>query len=534
MDPDVLCKVLLLILMTQIGKTFQIIRHIVSTIPEDIDFGRSVHIIFTMNTLLNNKQFAKRLDQLELEHGVGSICILSSKDEGKYKHVKNRTELQGLCLDEQTCPRIIVMCSNRARFDDGLDFIKVLNTNNTCIKRVLVYFDELHKYLNSDLRKQIEDINLMDIVETIIAMTATPNKIFQNSGFWSSINTIYLDNYCETNYAGYKDMIFHCIDDYFPSPYKLLGGHAQMDNETIGFIEHILKLYPNILGQGTRTFIPASIRRVSHERVRELVFNKCKDALVVVLNGYEKTLLYRDQHNDLKMIDLKSTDEEVSETIARNIIQNKLVNRPLVITGFLCVGMGQTLSHKKLGSFTSAIFSHLYCSNDDIYQLFGRITGRMKDWGDKYVQTQVYCPSIIKHRCYIMEECARNIMEEFNGQSITKDDYMKPVYCLDEGAAVLINQPKHLSPKKTTVDLDKDYKVFDNQDEAIAFGCNLGIKFNKRKTMEAPKEVQVNGHNPTVEDLIRRWWGISDKNRGRMIPTDQNKWCVYWRPSLIS
>ena len=47
-----------------------------------------------------------------------------------------------------------------------------------------------------------------------------------------------------------------------------------------------------------------------------------------------------------------------------------LLNRPLVITGFIKVGMGQTLPHESLGPFTSAIFGHIDLLNDDMYQLF--------------------------------------------------------------------------------------------------------------------------------------------------------------------
>ena len=39
--------------------------------------------------------------------------------------------------------------------------------------------------------------------------------------------------------------------------------------------------------------------------------------------------------------------------------------------------------------------------------------------------------------------------------------------------------------------------------------------------------------NPSSDELFNRMWGINATNRVRMIPTIDNKWCVYWRPSLI-
>ena len=48
-------KFILCVLLTQLGKTFTAISRITAEICQDDDLGRSIHIIFTMNTLLNNK-----------------------------------------------------------------------------------------------------------------------------------------------------------------------------------------------------------------------------------------------------------------------------------------------------------------------------------------------------------------------------------------------------------------------------------------------------------------------------------------------
>jgi hypothetical protein len=87
-------------------------------------------------------------------------------------------------------------------------------------------------------------------------------------------------------------------------------------------------------------------------------------------------------------------------------------------------------------------------------------------------------------------------------------------------------------------DTDKEYKVFDEQEDAILYGEEtLRIIFKKRfkkgDKFEAPKELQVDGKNPSSDVLFNRMWGICAKKWARMIPTDDNKWCVYWRPSMI-
>ena len=532
-------KFILCVLLTQMGKTFTAISKILTEINQDNEFGRSIHIIFTMNTLLNNKQFAKRLETIENTFGKGSICVFSSKYDGKYTHVKQRIELSGLCLDESTCPRVVVLCSNNRRYDDGVKFLDVINRNKGNIFRAFAYYDELHQYINDLLRSQIEQIHNYDIVKGITALTASPDNIWQKEGFWSKIKLIQLHDFSDSNYVGYKDMIFNCIDDFFAKPYirPKPFDFDEMDRETISFIDFVLRKYPEILGCNTRSFIPAHIRRCGHNTVRNLIFSINRDAIVVVINGFEKTLQYKDASGNIKTLSLISEDEEVCETSSRLVIQHNLQNRPLVITGLLCVGMGQTLTHKSLGSFTSAIFGHLNLSNDEIYQLFGRITGRMKDWGDKYIQTQVYCPTIIMNRCIVMEECARNMAFDHNGEIVSQENYREPMIEMGEiGKSAIENirvQKKKKNITPNAEDTDKQHQVFETQNDAIMFGKTIGANFIKRNKTDAPKELLTNGINPSSDELFNRMWGINSKTPVRMIPTSDNKWCVYWRPSLI-
>jgi hypothetical protein len=532
-------KFILCVLMTQMGKTYTAITKIKTLIEEDDEFGRSIHVVFTMNTLLNNKQFAKRLEEIEKTYGEGSICVFSSKYDGKYKHVKNRDELQGVCANKATCPRVVVMCSNKKRYKDGVDFIKVLDKNNISgIVRVFAYYDELHKYINPTLRNEIEDIHNLEIIKGITALTASPDKIFEDVGFWSNIELIQLDDFSDENYLGYKNMVFNCVDDFFANPYVRPSAFdfEEKDKQTLGFINSVLTKYPEILGDGTRSFIPAHIRQVGHNAVRDLVFKIKKNAVVVVLNGVEKTLQYKDGLGNTKTLPLTSSDEEACETISRLVLHHNLQDRPIVITGLLCVGMGQTLAHKTLGSFTSAIFGHMDLTNDDIYQLFGRITGRMKNWGSKYIQTQVYCPTTIMHRCIVMEECARNMASNHNGEVVSQEIYREPMSELGEiGKSAIdnIRLQKKGKVKVVSDDTDKDSAVFDTQEEAIDYGKTIGCKFSRRGGNKAPATLMKDGRNPTREQLLKRMYGIDEKNRGRMIPIDNDKWCVYWRPSLI-
>jgi len=69
-------KVTLNVQRTQEGKTFTTIQKICSILDNDT---HSIHLVFTMNTLLSNQQFSNRLKVLEERYGEGTICILSSR-----------------------------------------------------------------------------------------------------------------------------------------------------------------------------------------------------------------------------------------------------------------------------------------------------------------------------------------------------------------------------------------------------------------------------------------------------------------------
>ena len=402
-------KLTLCVKPCQNGKTFAAISSIKENIRQDNDSGRSLSIVFTMNSLLNNKQFAgrvilevvKEIEKLygpEYERNKGAVCVFSSDDKnvGDFIHAKTLNELRGLFLEAKTCPRVVVMCSNSTRFGEAVEFIKALNNikidNNANIKRVFCYFDELHKYFKV-ARSKIEYIHDLGIVEGIIPLTATPGNIFQKTGFWSKLKMIKLD-YDENDYAGVNDMIFHNINTFFKLPYKKPKTYDDHTKETLEFIKLCLETYTDILDDNSYCFIPGNNRKESHIKIKEFLFEKKDRVVVVLINGEEKILSFNDENGNRKNILLEG-DTEVCDVIHEIVVKNNLRNRPIAVTGLLCVGMGQTFTNEKTGPFTHAIFSHMNLSNDDIYQLFGRITGRMKNWNN-YIKTQVYCPEQIK------------------------------------------------------------------------------------------------------------------------------------------
>jgi len=336
-------KFILCVLKTQIGKTFTAIGRINNELEQDSELGKSIHLVFTMNTLLNGKQFSKRLESIETKYGKGSVVILASKYAGDYKHVSKREELQGLILNKKTCPRVVVMCSNHTRYSDGVDIMQVLEDNKTNIKRAFVYYDELHQYINKEVRKQIEEIHNFNITTAIYALTATPDKIWQATGFWSLLKLHYFDDYNDENYIGFADMKINTMDNYFSLPYIKPHpfDYSLKAFQAVGFAHHVLEQHPTILNNGSRVFIPGHLKRSSHLEIRDLVLKTNWQSVVIVLNGEIKKLYFKTkEHETMDAITITCEDEELSNIVYDILTKRKLIKRPIIYTGFICIGMG--------------------------------------------------------------------------------------------------------------------------------------------------------------------------------------------------
>jgi hypothetical protein len=550
------------ILRCQEGKTFQCLKKIEQYLEQEKEnrlLGDSIHLIATMNILENNKQFTLRcIKKFQDTYGKKSIVIIASKNpfsdkdksisedkttkkekEDEIPCYKNMGELAGLFAKHIAdpsipLPRIVLGCSNKSRCRDLYDFVKYLdNDKNEKIKRVFVYYDELHKYIKL-FRQQIEEFHEIRIVRGICGMTATPSPIIQSSGKWSNIKQSLLADVIALDYYGYRDMNFRVYDHLTASK----GGYAAKSKWILDYIAMVLDKNPDILGPNTRSFIPAHVLRDGHGKVREIILERATNAVVVVLNGVEKTLTYYDDRGKPNTISVTSSSLELSASLAKILTDKNLDGRPLVITGFLCLGMGQTLTHETIGPFTSAILGHSDLSNDDIYQLFGRLTGRIKNW-PTYIAgmtTDVYCPAAVQSRCIALEECDRQIVLEHNGEVIDLDTYYAPISGMSMEDQEHVRDGKRNYEKQEKVkkdDTDRAILEFATQEEAIAFAKEHDQRLNRRSDAIAPDELRVNGKNPSKEEILKRMWGLDSKTKKRMVPTDKGTWCVYWRPSVL-
>jgi hypothetical protein len=199
-----------------------------------------------------------------------------------------------------------------------------------------------------------------------MALTATPGPIYTKSGSWSRLRTMNCVTIDSPDYCGVNEHHFIIKEEPVldETTTNLVEKIIADSGETIDTSERELMQYiaftlanNPILVAGSRVFIPALNRRVTHSMIRDYLYCINPDVVVVVLNGKEKTMQFilNDEHQP-RTRNITCDDEEVCYVIARYLEEEGLESRPLAITGFMCVGMGQTLICEKTGPFTSAIF----------------------------------------------------------------------------------------------------------------------------------------------------------------------------------
>ena len=173
-------------------------------------------------------------------------------------------------------------------------------------------------------------------------------------------------------------------------------------------------------------------------------------------------------------------------------------------------------------------------NNVQIQGLSGRMTGYWRNDIEAGHKTGPYRTSI-----QAIEEYEKIYHDPFGENSYQSSGFRKKKGKVNKASTMLSpHNIANLVPVKLPIveqDPDKKYEVFDCQEDAIKYAKeNLGKKLEKRKGNLAPKILlDKDGKNPSIEYIFGRMWGIDENIPVRMVPVNDDKWCLYWKPSLI-
>jgi hypothetical protein len=371
----------------QFGKTGITIQYINRMIEREKETGKeSLHFVFTQNTFLNQNQFLNRLTK-----SIKPECLMSlgSKITNIKRHAKKASDILFEIVRDKSV-KVVVVCSNYVRYRDIQDLVVSLEKFSNA-KSIFVYFDEVHKIFDSIQSFLCGFENIASVVQ-IVGLTATPMRIISR-GELMDLSGFALPP-MESYYSFEKDHLH--VEPFIKY------------TTSMEYAVSVLEKYPeSFFTNGCRTFIPSQFATECHLMLKTRILQMCPQAVIFVLNGTIKCLYFMDEGDGAEVKEEKLEQDkcmqckdhvELSEKIPHFLEKYSLQQRPLFITGFVCVSVGITLCSEKLGPFTSSIISHVNLQKDekfeDIYQLAARTAGNMKKWSTykRGSRTVVYCP----------------------------------------------------------------------------------------------------------------------------------------------
>jgi len=335
----------------QSGKTFVMIRHIITDLSYPIEGKEIVNFILCDNNLLLTKQTSTRFEKDLKEHIHDGIVYIELSSHERTDYHDTGSVFQAIIAKGA---RNVICCTNGKRMDDIYKLIEDINTSLFTAGKFHfnVWLDEADKFI-----KFIEN-TLRPIVEqhqnvNVKLITACSQPLFQK---YKYMNVLPIENTTSELYHGWSDNIIRVID---------------IDYDYLDFIEHILSnvAQDNIL-PGTKWFIPGLSVKKSHDAIKNVCIEKGMAVLCVNGDGIILTMPIM-----LERIVYKK-DDDFNSKIKQIYKEKQLQRFPLVITGYICIGRGITIMSEEF-MIDYSILSH-YSNKNEASQLAGRIKGNIK------------------------------------------------------------------------------------------------------------------------------------------------------------
>jgi hypothetical protein len=499
----------------QSGKTFIMIEEIIKELQMTTEDNTTIpiNIILCDNNLLLTSQTGSRVHS----SSIGECIVFSSKSE-----YRNTNDV--LVAIEYTNCYNVICCTNGTRMDNICDIIRMINGKNYRKFHFNVWLDEADKFM-SYIDEHLIPVAKQYTNVYVKFMTATADNMFEK---YDSLNVFPIKDTVNQNYHGWKDNEIVMIDE------KKLS--------CVDFVEHVLSEIAaptNLIQPGTKWLIPGISTKKSHYRIRDICLKY--NMAVITINSDGLVLTY--PHT---FISVTYDKNQILATRLVDIYNNhELSKYALAITGNICIGRGVTLMSEEF-IFDYGILSQ-YANKNDASQLAGRFKGNIKSFKN-YKKPKVFTTPSFNAIALEYELKSRKLAkfayekDNVNPTAITHKEYAN---CwreegddLSELSMTSTEKIKRTRAPKASP-MDKAWKVCGSEDEARAYIQRVFNKTINKRSGDAPEEIRkrCNGQNPTVEYIIETMWGLSlhenDKTLYRVMPTNDGRWVIYWRPSKV-
>jgi hypothetical protein len=493
-DEDAWERFILICKPEQSGKTFVMIQQIIKDLDEHTD-KTVINFIFCDNSLLLVKQTSERVhrDVEPFTINDESYVEFSSRDDGKAQSNSDSIIVK-IMMDDI---RNVVSCTNGKRVSDISSIINQFNSKPSTqgkfeFKIWLDEADKFTKFIDNTFKPLVDAHNNV----RVYCLTATPDALFKK---YEHMNVLPIENTTSPDYHGWEDNHRVILEN---------------TSNTVGFIHEVLTSHvdESKMCKGSKWYIPGDTKKKSHQFIRDILVGKGFAVFVVNGDGIALTLPVEGRPHFRE-----DKTEELNQQMMRMHNENGADRFPVAITGNICVGRGISIMSPEF-IFDYAILSN--CTKKaEASQNAGRTKGNIKSWPN-YKPPTVYTTAKFDAIATEWEGKSRRLAElafekdEVNPSTVTKAEF------------------KGIGDDRAS---DFDHMEFDEDNAAIAWVLE---KFNKKLCKsgeQAPAELRSNdGSNPTLKYVLNRMWGLTSeqpKKAIRKIRLDDDRLCVYWRPS---
>lgn len=340
----------------QSGKTFLMIKDIISDYENDEQGHSVVNFIFCDNNLLLTKQTTERISTekkiVSIVNGLNYVEFSSRKTKTTANKIDN---VLGKILRGA---RNIVCCTNGKRIADIQELVNILVTKmKKDITSIKIWLDEADKFTKAIEQTFHPLANKFECV-FVNCITATPKAIFSK---YEYIKVLPLKITTSPVYHGWED-----------NHLKIMP----QQSTTREFVDEVLETiysqgqYP---AAGTKWFVPAQSTKKSHRLIRDTLIARNFAVFVVNGNGLSLTLPTQGhpEHVEKKT---KLLNLHIKDMLA----EHDCSAFPIAVTGNICIGRGISIMDPEF-IFDFGIMS--YCANKaEVSQIAGRLKGNIKHW----------------------------------------------------------------------------------------------------------------------------------------------------------
>jgi hypothetical protein len=517
-------KISLVSCKPQEGKTFICINNIKN------DSSRTIHLVLTMNTIDSSAQFFGRIKR---EIHQKRIIVFNSKKESAEgcHHAKNVNGVMSCLIQEEI--KVIVCCAHKNRFRDSIPELleRIVDSVRLSSRKFVVHIDEAHKYIPEN-RRSVELFNQSSVVKEIIGYSATPIGIWtqekENPLFskilirdvdaelaqWQIVrakNEYFGVNRCEFRVfeeIDHEELVSStALDINIPTRILKLANMQNtkksvwyeekydfdFGNELLllSFIQLIVRQLGVPQDSFSYHFMPAYMRKVTHYKAADIIFEEYPNANVIIMNG-EGILLFRritgggtyyktgekikkSIIEEAQMLEPALKEEMMRKILEPSFIIHKLIeetpNYPTFVTGLTCVGMSVTFINEEIGNFDSITMDHQHFSNDKLYQLC-RFLFNYSNWSPenkaKIKITKFFSlTKSVVDKCLEYEKYIEHLSSEFSGKvcSINEVLGLEPEEPTER--ELKTNSLKSIKLLNSDGKFMKKFKVYDGNDAQI-------------------------------------------------------------------